>query len=88
MPPLGMNMGEPIYAVVNLKNKYAQRAKLQQMEEKFQIERPNSFHVVSGDYEEVNSGLNIHRCVLCNDCLRLMCFFTRDQLSCLLIPFE
>lgn len=77
MPPLGVNISEPIYAVVNLKNKYAQREKLKQMEENFQCERPNSFHVVSGDYEEVNSVLNIYGCVMI--CLCLMC--TRDQLS-------
>lgn len=43
---------EPIYAVVDLKNKYARRAKLQQ-EEQLERERPKSFHASSGDYEEV-----------------------------------
>lgn len=59
MPPMSVNAnGEPIYAVVDLKNKYAHRAKMKQMEEKYHRERPNSFHVVSGDYEEVNTGGN------------------------------
>lgn len=45
---------EPIYAVVNLKNKYARRAKKIDIDENiFVKERPNSFHVISGDYEEV-----------------------------------
>lgn len=45
---------EPIYAVVNLKNKYARRAKKIEIDENvFVKERPNSFHVISGDYEEV-----------------------------------
>lgn len=55
------SMGEPIYAVVNLKNKYENRAKKKSVEEpcvteciQRQKERPNSFHVISGDYEEVN----------------------------------
>lgn len=50
---------EPIYAVVNLKNKYARRAKKIEIDENiFVKERPNSFHVISGDYEEVRSLLN------------------------------
>lgn len=44
---------EPIYAVVDLKNKYARRAKLQALEDQMQKERPKSFHVSSNDYEEV-----------------------------------
>lgn len=45
---------EPIYAVVNLKSKYARRANKIEIDENiFVKERPNSFHVVSGDYEEV-----------------------------------
>lgn len=47
---------EPIYAVVNLKNKYARRARKNEFDEDvFVKERPNSFHVISGDYEEVNA---------------------------------
>lgn len=53
--------GEPIYAVVNLKDKYENRAKKKSLDEHHHVteciqrrERPNSFHVVSGDYEEVN----------------------------------
>lgn len=50
----GMTGKEPIYAVVNLKNKYARRAKQIEIDENiFVKERPNSFHVISGDYEEV-----------------------------------
>lgn len=45
--------GEPIYAVVDLKNKYARRAKLQALEDQMEKERPKSFHVSSNDYEEV-----------------------------------
>lgn len=51
--------GEPVYAVVNLKDKYEHRAKMKSLDEQFgtvciqRRERPNSFHVVSGDYEEV-----------------------------------
>lgn len=45
--------GEPIYAVVDLQNKYARRAKLQALEDQMQKERPKSFHVSSNDYEEV-----------------------------------
>lgn len=53
--PLNVNIAEPIYAVVNLKNKYARRAKIrEEMEESVNRERPNSFHVVSSDYEEVS----------------------------------
>lgn len=45
---------EPIYAVVNLKNKYARRAHKTEIDENiFAKDRPNSFHVISGDYEEV-----------------------------------
>lgn len=50
---------EPIYAVVNLKDKYENRAKKKSIDEQHVIdyiprrERPNSFHVVTGDYEEV-----------------------------------
>lgn len=51
--------GEPIYAVVNLRDKYEHRAKKKSLDEQHGIEyiqrreRPNSFHVASGDYEEV-----------------------------------
>lgn len=50
--------GEPIYAVVNLKDKYENRAKKKSLDEVTECiqrreRRPNSFHVVSGDYEEV-----------------------------------
>lgn len=49
-----MSGKEPIYAVVNLKHKYARRAKKIEIDENiFVRERPNSFHVISGDYEEV-----------------------------------
>lgn len=50
------NLSEPIYAVVDLKNKYARR-KMREMENEnainIQPERPRSFHVGSSDYEEV-----------------------------------
>lgn len=53
--------GEPIYAVINLKDKYEHRAKKKSLDEHHLVtvdclqrrERPNSFHVVSADYEEV-----------------------------------
>lgn len=53
--------GEPIYAVINLKDKYEHRAKKKSLDEHQIVtvdylqrrERPNSFHVVSADYEEV-----------------------------------
>lgn len=47
---------EPIYAVVDLKNKYARRARIKEMEDTSNKsrDRPNSFHVTSSDYEEVN----------------------------------
>lgn len=42
---------EAIYAVVNLEDKHARRAKLKEIEEK---KRPKSCHItLSGDYEEV-----------------------------------
>lgn len=54
------NCGEPIYAVINLKDKYEHRAKKKSLDEHqivtvdcLRRERPNSFHVVSADYEEV-----------------------------------
>lgn len=53
--------GEPIYAVVNLKNKHEHRAKKKSLDEHLVTEciqrrgRPNSFHVASGDYEEVRT---------------------------------
>lgn len=53
------NTNEPIYAVVNLKNKYEHRAKKKLADESYldnfilRRERPNSFHVNSGEYEEV-----------------------------------
>lgn len=55
--------GEPIYAVINLKDKYEHRAKKKSLDEHQMLavdylqrrERPNSFHVVSADYEEVNN---------------------------------
>lgn len=57
-----MSGKEPIYAVVNLKHKYARRAKKIEIDENiFVRERPNSFHVISGDYEEVSSLLKIKR---------------------------
>lgn len=52
---------EPIYAVVNLKNKYENRAKKKNVGEETMNDfilrrgRPNSFHVNSGEYEEVCS---------------------------------
>ncbi|KAJ6637693.1 FYVE, RhoGEF and PH domain-containing protein 5 [Pseudolycoriella hygida] len=50
------NSCEPIYAVVDLKNKYARR-KMKEMENENamdgQPERPRSFHVGSSDYEEI-----------------------------------
>lgn len=53
---------EPIYAVVNLKHKYARRAKKIEIDENiFVRERPNSFHVISGDYEEVRTLSNESR---------------------------
>lgn len=53
-PVTSINVSEPIYAVVNLKNKYARRANRKEMEDDTYFrERPNSFHVISGDYEEV-----------------------------------
>lgn len=51
--------GEPIYAVVNLRDKYEHRAKKRSWDEPptteciQRRERPNSFHVISGEYEEV-----------------------------------
>lgn len=63
-PPLNVNITEPIYAVVNLKHKYARRAKIrEEMEETVGKERPNSFHVVASDYEEVR--FEMYSCVLC-----------------------
>lgn len=45
---------EPIYAVVNLKKKYALRAQQKEVTESYLFrDRPNSVHVVSSDYEEV-----------------------------------
>lgn len=45
---------EPIYAVVNLKKKYALRAQQKEVSESYCFrDRPNSVHVVSSDYEEV-----------------------------------
>lgn len=49
---------EPIYAVVNLKKKYALRAQQKEIAESYCFrDRPNSVHVVSSDYEEVLVGL-------------------------------
>lgn len=50
-----LSTGEPIYAVVDLKNKYARRAQLREMEDiDLGKDRPNSVHVLSSsDYEEV-----------------------------------
>lgn len=65
--PLDANANEPIYAVVNLKNKYELRAKKKLADDAvvnfpdnfiLRRERPNSFHVNSGEYEEV-------RCTRC-----------------------
>lgn len=56
---LDANTNEPIYAVVNMKNKYEHRAKKKLVDDAnldnciFRRERPNSFHVNSGEYEEV-----------------------------------
>lgn len=50
------SIGEPIYAVINLKDKYEHRAKKKSLDTVDYLqrrERPNSFHVVSADYEEV-----------------------------------
>lgn len=50
---------EPIYAVVNMKDKHENRAKKKSLDDQHftdyipRRERPNSFHVASGDYEEV-----------------------------------
>lgn len=44
---------EPIYAVVDLKDKYARRAQLKEIEEKTEKERPKSFCVIASDYEDV-----------------------------------
>lgn len=44
---------EPIYAVVDLKDKYARRAQLKEIEEKSEKERPKSFCVIASDYEDV-----------------------------------
>lgn len=57
----GTMNSEPIYAVVDLKNKYARR-KLKELENGNIVdpksERPRSLHVGSSDYEEVK--------ILCN----------------------
>lgn len=60
--PIRNEGGEPIYAVVNLKDKYEHRAKKKTLDEQLfdsncipRRERPNSFHVVSADYEEVRT---------------------------------
>lgn len=51
------NLSEPIYAVVDLKNKYARR-KMRELENgnivDTKSERPRSLHVGSSDYEEVS----------------------------------
>lgn len=55
------NCNEPIYAVVNLKNKYENRAKKKNVGGEtmngiiLRRGRPNSFHVNSGEYEEVRT---------------------------------
>lgn len=50
LPDVSKQSREPIYAVVNLKDKYEHRAKKKSINR----ERPNSFHVMStNDYEEV-----------------------------------
>lgn len=57
-----LNISEPIYAVVNLKNKYARRAKMKEEmkgSKNETRERPNSFHVTSNDYEEVKIQSNL-----------------------------
>lgn len=56
-----LNKCEPIYAVINLRDKYEHRAKKKSLDQHHIVtvdclqrrERPNSFHVVSADYEEV-----------------------------------
>lgn len=58
---------EPIYAVVNLKNKYENRARKDRSPNQLYRnynprpkERPNSFHVISSsDYEEVLNGIEV-----------------------------
>lgn len=46
---------EAIYAVVDLKDKHARRAKLKEIEKKEERERPKSCNFISmGDYEEVS----------------------------------
>lgn len=57
---------EPIYAVVNLKNKYENRARKRSPPNQLYTnynphkERPNSFHVIStSDYEEVLNGIEV-----------------------------
>lgn len=57
---------EPIYAVVNLKNKYENRARKRSPDRLYRNynprpkERPNSFHVISSsDYEEVLNGIEV-----------------------------
>lgn len=56
---------EPIYAVVNMKNKYENRARKRSPNQLYSNynphkERPNSFHVISsGDYEEVLNGIEV-----------------------------
>lgn len=50
------NLSEPIYAVVDLKNKHEKRRKMREMENENTVDshqRPRSFHVGSSDYEEV-----------------------------------
>lgn len=70
-----MSGKEPIYAVVNLKHKYARRAKKIEIDENiFVRERPNSFHVISGDYEEVRI-LSIYLSILTNGSHIHMIFF-------------
>ncbi len=62
------SLSEPIYAVVDLKNKYARR-KMREMENENAIdsqpERPRSFHVGSSDYEEVRLYTQHTRLMFC-----------------------
>lgn len=50
----GGQTAEPIYAVVDLKDKYARRAKIKEMEAQYERERPKSLQIGIDDYEEVS----------------------------------
>lgn len=51
--PTTSSSTEPIYAVVDLKTKYARRAKMKDFHEKLEKDRPRSCNIISSDYEEV-----------------------------------